>query len=61
MMWMEGVGGRQGLGGWPTCEGTNVRNLAAGSATVEHGLKQLAAAARGGKFKWRNVEDESWN
>ncbi len=56
MMWMEGVGG---LGGWPTCKGTkaetNVRNRLC-RATVEHGLRQLAAA-QGEKFERpRNAE-----
>ncbi len=57
MMWMEGVG-------WPGWEGgqrvkgrkrvTNVRNRLC-RATVEHGLRQLAAA-RGEKSERRNAE-----
>jgi hypothetical protein len=55
MTWMEGVGW---LGGRPTCVGTkretNVRNRLC-SATVEHGLRQLAAAW-GEKSERRNAE-----
>ncbi len=49
-MWMEGVGW---LGGWPE---TNVRNHLC-RATVEHGLRQLAAV-RGEKSELQIAEGQ---
>ncbi len=54
IMWMEGGG----MGGRPTCEGTNARTNVRNRVcrvTVEHGLRRLAAAL-GVKSERRNAE-----